>query len=186
VSPLPYTLAGVSATINGVAATMIYVSPGQLNVQVPYSTGAGPAVLGVNNNGQIAGFAIQVAPAAPAIFSDGAGNVVPTAMATAGSPVAIYLTGAGEVTPALKTAWWEPSGTLAASLPKPVLPLSVTVGGTPAFLLFYGLPSGTLGTTQVNFTVPATLAPGIYPVVVTVNGVQSPPLNLTVVQGGGA
>ena len=56
--------------------------------------GAGPAVLGVNNNGQFAGFLIPLAASAPGVFKDPVGN------AKAGAPVTIYLTGVGEVTPA--------------------------------------------------------------------------------------
>ncbi len=158
--------------MNGIAAPLVYVSPGQLNLQIPYSAGAGPAVLGINNNGQIAGFQFNIAPSAPGIYGDSTGNIVPQSTAVAGAIATLYVTGAGEVTPALKTAYWPTSTTAAANLPKPILPLSVTVGGVPAFLQFFGLPSGILGTTQVNFTVPASLAPGTYPVVVTVGGVS--------------
>lgn len=49
--PLPLSLAGVSASVNGVPAPLYFVSTGQINIQVPYETGAGNAVLGVNNNG---------------------------------------------------------------------------------------------------------------------------------------
>ena len=38
-TPLPLDIAGVSATVNGVSAPLYYVSPGQINVQVPYETG---------------------------------------------------------------------------------------------------------------------------------------------------
>ena len=61
-SPLPYSVAGVSATVNGVAAPVFYASPTLLNIQIPYAEGAGPAVLGINNNGQIAGFQFQYRP----------------------------------------------------------------------------------------------------------------------------
>ena len=40
-------------SVNGVAAPLDYVSPGQLNIQIPYEVGAGPAVLGVNVNGAV-------------------------------------------------------------------------------------------------------------------------------------
>jgi uncharacterized protein (TIGR03437 family) len=107
---------------------------------------------------------------------------VPNSSATAGGNATLYVTGAGDVTPALKTAYWSAATTAAANLPKPLLPFSMTVGGVPAFLQFFGLPSGLLGATQVNFTVPSSLAPGVYPVVVTVGGVSSPSVNLTVTQ----
>ena len=82
--PLPLDIAGVSATVNGVSAPLYYVSPGQINVQVPYETGAGLAVLGVNNNGQVASFPFTVAPAAPGLFTTADGSLTPSASARQG------------------------------------------------------------------------------------------------------
>jgi uncharacterized protein (TIGR03437 family) len=36
--PLPVSMAGVGAAVNGVAAPLYYVFPGQLNLQIPYET----------------------------------------------------------------------------------------------------------------------------------------------------
>ena len=78
--------------------------------------------------------------------------------------------------PAIDTASLTPnSGNIA-----PVLPLSVTVGGVPAFVKQAGLAPGTFGTMRVQFYVPANAASGSQPVVVTVNGVASLPVNVTV------
>jgi hypothetical protein len=73
-NPLPYSLAGVGVSVNGQPAPLTCVSSGQLNIQMPYTVGAGPAVLSVKNNGQIAGLQFQVAPSAPGIFADQNGN----------------------------------------------------------------------------------------------------------------
>ena len=61
-----------------------------------------------------------------------------------------------------------------------MLPLSVTVGGVPAFVLYAGNSSGLIGALQVNFTVPASVPPGVQPLVLAVNGVSSPPVNITI------
>jgi len=137
-------------------------------------------VLGINKNGEIAGFPIQIAPSAPAIFADADGNLPPSKPVPAGGVATLYLTGAGEVSPALRTGFAPSPITPPASLPKPRLPLSVTVGGVPAFLPFAGLAPGLFGITQVNFTVPASVPPGSQTVVVTVGGVSSPPVTLMV------
>jgi uncharacterized protein (TIGR03437 family) len=179
-TPLPFFVDGVSARVNGLDAPIKYVSPGQLNIQVPYEAGAGPAVLGVNNNGQIAGFQFQIAPAAPGVFADASSNLIPVSTVAAGGTTSLYLTGDGDVTPALLTGFAPTLGTPIASLPKSRLPLSVTVGGVPAFVQFYGIPSGLVGVTQVNFTVPGSVLPGVQPVIVTVGGASSRPVNLTV------
>ena len=179
-NPLSYTLGGVRATVNGVAAPLIYVSPNQLNLQVPYTVGAGPAVLGIDNNGQIAGFAFQIAPSAPGVFADPQGNLLPQASAPENTVATLYVNGIGEVSPALRTAFSPSAATAPVNLPKPALPLSVTVGGAPAFLQFAGIAPGLVGVAQVNFTVPLSIPPGPQPVVVTVGGVSSPPVNLMV------
>jgi uncharacterized protein (TIGR03437 family) len=178
--PLPFTVAGVSATVNGLPAPLTYVSPGQINLQIPYEAGTGPAVLGIDNNGQIAGFAFQLAPAAPGIFADASGNLLPNAAVAPGGTTTLYLTGAGDVSPLIATGQAPSSSTPVASLPVPLLPLSVTVGGIPALVQFSGIPRGLVGTVQVNFTVPASVPAGTQPVVVTAGGKASPPVNLTV------
>lgn len=177
--PLPYSLDGVSAAVNGIAAPLFYTSPGQLNIQVPYEAGAGPAVLGINNRGQIAGYQFQITPSAPGIVSDVEGGAVPAVSVRPGGIGVIYISGEGDVTPALRTGQ-APTGTSAAALPKPRLPLSLTVGGIQAFIQFAGVPQGVVGLTQINFVVPSSVPPGVQPVVVTVNGVSSPASTITV------
>ena len=58
------------AMVNGVSAPLYYVSPGFLNIQIPYETGARPTVVGVDNNGQEASYSLTVTPSAPGIFTD--------------------------------------------------------------------------------------------------------------------
>ncbi|MGA2716035.1 MAG: protease pro-enzyme activation domain-containing protein, partial [Bryobacteraceae bacterium] len=135
--PFPYTMAGLSATVNGIAAPLFYVSPVQVNIQVPYEAGAGPAVLGLNNNGQISGYQFQIAPSAPGIAADNNGNVIPNPAAQRGSVATLYITGDGDVTPALPTGF---PPTILTGSPQPLLPLTVTVGGVEAFLEFVGIP----------------------------------------------
>jgi uncharacterized protein (TIGR03437 family) len=175
-NPLPFSAGSVSATVNNLAAPLLYVSPNQVNIQIPYEVGAGPAVLGINNNGQAAGFQFQVAPSAPAIYSDGNGNLAGNPAVDPGGIGTLYLNGAGDVTPTLLTGNTAPS----APAISPVLPLSVTVGGVPALLQFAGLVPLGIGTTQVNFYVPASVTAGSQPVVVTVGAAATPPINVTV------
>lgn len=180
-APLPFTLAGVSATVNGVAAPLSYVSPGQINLQIPYEAGAGPAVLGIDNNGQVAGFAFQIAPAAPAVFADASGNLNLTAIP--GGAATIYLTGAGDVYPPIFSGDTPSSTDPVSQFPTPLLPLSVTVGGVPALVQWAGIPPGLVGEVQVNFWVPLSVSVGTQPVIVTVGGKASQPVNLKVVAG---
>ncbi len=173
-----FTLGGVAAYVNGLAAPVVSVSPSQLVIQIPYEAGAGPAVLGINNNGQIAGFAFQMAPSAPGIYDDGKGNLSPVSTAKQGATVSVLFNGAGEVP---LNSFFEqlPTAFLSSGF-QPALPVSVTVGGVPAFLTTTAISSSMLGETQVNFTVPTTVPTGVQPVVVTVGGVSSQAVNLTV------
>ncbi|MES1256832.1 MAG: peptidase S8, partial [Acidobacteriota bacterium] len=178
--PLSLTLAGVSATVNGVTAPLYSVSPGLVNLQVPYETAPGTAVLAIHNNGKIAWREFPVAIAAPGIFSSANGFLAPVASAPAGATVSLYVTGDGDVTPTLATGEGPSSGTATNRLPQPRLPLTVTVGGTPAVVTFRGIIAGTVGVTQVNFTIPPGTVPGVQPVVVSVGGAASQPVNMTV------
>jgi len=152
---------------------VLYASSTQLNILVPFEAGAGPAVLGINNNGEIAGFHFQIAPAAPGVYD----GIKPTKR---GDIATLYLTGAGDVTLSQRTFFSPSPTTPPSSLPKPYLPVSVTVGGVPALLQFLGHAPGLFGLTQINVIVPPSVAPGAQPVVVTIGGVPSPPVNLTV------
>jgi len=141
--PLPINIAGVSVTVNGVTAPFYYAAPGQLNVQIPYETGAGPAVVGVNNNGQVAAFAFPVAMTGPGIFTDQSGMLVPKNSGPRGKTLVLFMTGEGDVYPPQATGTAPPYGIPLFFLPAPTLPVVVTVGGvetdTPAFI---GIPYG--------------------------------------------
>jgi uncharacterized protein (TIGR03437 family) len=153
--PLPASLAGVTASVNGIAAPLYYVSPGQINLQIPDSIAPGAAVVTINNNGQTASASMTVAVAAPGIFA----AAMPSS-AKRGDVLTLYLTGAGEN----------------------LQSLTVTVGGIPASLSYAGIPPGLVGVVQVNYQVPAQAAQGAQPVVVTVSGVASPAVNLNITQ----
>jgi len=179
--PLPLSASGVAVLVNGIAAPLYYVAPGQLNVQIPYeATANSTAVLSVNNNGQVTTQSFQVAAAAPGIFTNSAGALVPTATAAAGQEIAFYLTGAGAVLPAIPDGAAPAASTALANLPMPVQPTTVTIGGTAATIDFRGIPWGLVGVTQINVQVPNGISTGAQPVVVTVGGVASAPATITI------
>jgi uncharacterized protein (TIGR03437 family) len=171
--PLPLTMGGVSATINGIAAPLLYVSPSQLNIQIPYETTTGTALLAVSNNGLVATNSFTVSASAPGLFTQnqqGTGPITATSSGGRGQQFALYVTGAGEVSPPIANGA-VPTG---SQVPVPRLPVSVTVGGVAASLNYVGLPSWSVGTLQVNFTVPQNAPLGPQPVVVTVGTASSP------------
>ena len=179
--PLPVDMAGVSATINGVPAPLFYVSPGQLNLQIPYETPVtSQSVLRINNNGQVTSAFINVSAVAPGVFTDQSGTLVPTGRAARGQVIEIYITGAGLVTPAVANGAAPDAQTSLANLPRALQQVSVTVGNVQAPVVFSGIPAGLVGVMQINFQVPAASPLGDQPVVVSIGSVASPPATLTV------
>lgn len=169
--PLPLTMAGVEATINNQAIPLYYVSPTQLNVQVPYETAAGPATLIVNNNGVVTSKSFTVGADSPEIFVIYPGSV------PRGGITTLYMTGTGTVNPAIATGSAPATATPVASLPVPQN-VAVTVGGVPASVTcaggcFAGLAYSLVGVTQINFETASNTPTGPQPVVVSVNGVNS-------------
>src|SRR5438876_5231575 len=49
--PLPTTIVGTSVLVNGTPAPLFFVSPSQINAQLPYEIQPGPATLVVTVNG---------------------------------------------------------------------------------------------------------------------------------------
>ena len=169
--------------VNGIAAPLYYVSPGQLNVQIPYETTANSsAVLSVNNNGQVTTHSFQVAAAAPGIFTDSTGALAPTAAAPRRARRSRFtITGAGTaVSPAISTGAAPAASTAIANLPQPVQPTTVTIGGAAASIDFIGIPAGLAGVVQINVQVPNGIPTGPQPVAVTVGGVASAPATITI------
>jgi uncharacterized protein (TIGR03437 family) len=82
-----------------------------------------------------------------------------------GGVISLYATGEGQTSPV------GVDGTLAgSSSAHPVLPVSVTVGGTPATVQYAGsAPGQVAGVMQVNVQIPSGVKPGGYvPIVLQV------------------
>jgi uncharacterized protein (TIGR03437 family) len=170
-TPLPLTLLGVSATVNGVTAPLYSIAPGQVTLQIPYETSAGIAVLGLNNNGQVASYLVPVAVTAPGFFTTRGDLLTPSSTGNPGQSMTAFITGDGDVTPFLATGATPSSSTSVPNLPGPRLPVTVTVAGTKATIQFAGIASGLVGVTQINFTIPKSTPLGLQPVVVSLGGI---------------
>jgi uncharacterized protein (TIGR03437 family) len=180
--PFPEFMGDVSASINGLAAPLFYVSPGQMNVQIPYEITPGSATLVITTFGQISGIAFNVSATAPGIFMAQDGSLVPTASGALGDTLPLFITGQGAVSPAVATGAAPSSGTPLSQLPAPVLPVTVSIGGITAPTTFVGIPPGLVGVTQINFQIPQNTPLGPQPVVVAIGGVSSAAVTLTVTQ----
>ena len=189
--PLPTMLAGTTVTINGIPAPLYYVSPTQLNIQIPYEVSLGPS-LTVQNNGAGVNYILSVAGTAPAIFTTnaqgtGQGSILNNTTyqlvdashpATPGSAyIQIYCIGLGPVSNQPPDGSASPSGPLAET----TTPTQVTIGNVQADVIFSGLAPGYVGLYQVNALVPAGVAAGsAVPVVISMGGASSNTVTIAV------
>ncbi len=187
--PLPAVLNGVAVSVNGIAAGIVFVSPGQINFQVPWEITAPQATVVVSVGGSNGpSLSLPLAAASPAIFAlnqSGTGqgailisntallagpSTIPGARPAAkGESVSVFCTGLGAVSPAQTSGQPAPS-TLTATQAA----TTATIGAQPATVTFSGLAPGFVGLYQVNVTVPQNAPSGdAVPLVLTVGGAAS-------------
>jgi len=176
---------GTRVLVNGIPAPMIYSLAGQVSAVLPFATPPNTTAQVVVEYNGIASAAesVAVADASPALFtidSSGKGqgailNQTGTVNGLAnpaqkGSVVVLYATGAG------LTDIPSVDGDLTAGVyPKPLQPVSVTIGGQQAVLNYAGAAPGLLaGVLQVNAVVPTAIASGAQPIVLQVGSAVSP------------
>ena len=179
-------------TFDGIAAPLLYVGAEQVNAVVPFGiTGRTITKLEFSSpDGAPFSILLPVASSAPGIFTlsaSGAGRGAilnqdstvnsPDNPAARGSIVVLYATGAGQTTPP-----GVDGAVVSATLPKPLLPVSVQIGGADAAILYAGAaPQMISGIIQVNCRVPLQIDPGTsVPVVLTLGSESSATVSLAV------
>jgi uncharacterized protein (TIGR03437 family) len=188
--PLQTTLGGVTLTVTDVAgvprqAPLIYVSPGQINFEVPDGTAPGPAAFAVSNAAATQMVTAAVQRIAPALFSmNGAGTGVAAATAIAvqaanpqvQSPVPVFQCGAagcvavpislGVDTPVYLSLYG--TGIRNASS---LANVAVTINGMSVPVLYAGPSPNYVGLDQVNAALVLGLrGSGVSNVILTVDG----------------
>jgi uncharacterized protein (TIGR03437 family) len=177
-TPLPTTLNGATVTVNGATVPLVYVSPGQINFQLPFETAAGTASATVNSGcGASTPVTFPVASAAPYLLLGTGGDAIvqnedgtfnsESSAAPKSTTVTVYLIGIGPLDKQIATGAATPAEFFNASLPKKAL-----IGGFDTDVKFLGMTPGFVGLAQANLEVP-NLSPGKYPVIVTVDGIDS-------------
>jgi uncharacterized protein (TIGR03437 family) len=175
--PLTMYMAGFEAYVNDNPAYLYYVSPNQVNLQIPYETSNGPATLTIGNPYADVNYNFQVQEAAPGIFVTPDGLVNPSPSGAPGQTLTLFVTGVGQVRPSI------PDGEAPNdNNSQPTQAVSLTVGGVLASTSYVGIPTWSVSVVQINFVVPATVAAGKQPVVVTVGRVASPPAYMNITQ----
>lgn len=184
--PLPPSFAGVSVSVNGKAAPVLFINSDQINFQIPWETATGLATITVSSSGiQSASVKVSVVAAAPGLFYQGKHALVQNSdyslnsssnPAKDGSLIIAYLTGAGAVSPTVG------DGAPAPSNPPSEVTSTVTasIDSQPATVKFAGLAPDFVGLWQVDVIVPAGLAQGDYPLVISVGGASSNAANVSV------
>lgn len=179
-SPLPTALGGISLQINGADAPLYYVSPTQINAQVPFETPLGPATVTVTTAaGTSASQAATVGATAIGVFQyDGTRGIVtnqdgslngPGNPESRGNIVVAYLTGQGAVNPPVATG----AAASATLLSYSAAPSSATLGGVNAPVLFLGLAPTLIGVAQANIQIPSSAPVGSEVVLVITSGGQA-------------
>ena len=179
--PLEQSLAQTSVRIGNVNAPLYFVSPQQINAQLPFEAVPGETVTVVLNagGGLAAPQQYQIAPAQPGIFS-AAGNaavldeqsrlITSQNPARIGQTIQIIAGGLGITNPAVASGAGSPFGSSTQ------IPVAVTIEGVPATVLSQELVPGLVGLYQVKAIVPAGVTPGnAVPLVITQNGIPSNP-----------
>jgi uncharacterized protein (TIGR03437 family) len=163
--PLPTKINGTSVLIGGILSPLFYVSPNQINVQIPFELNvAGQYQVIVNANGALTPpQPIQITETSPGLdtFPDGSlvavhasdGTLVSaTSPAQRGEYVVMFLLGLG-VTDAAGTTGDSASLTV---LSRAIVRTSITMNNTPVPVAFAGLTPGFVGLYQVNLQIPDT------------------------------
>jgi uncharacterized protein (TIGR03437 family) len=209
-TPLPTQLGGTSVTIGGIDAPLFFVSPGQINAQVPASIPVSPSPLSNSQltvdsaqvvvktaAGSSAGIPVALTHGSPAFFSadqSGCGQAAalnirrdgsisinsPSNSAAPGDFVSLYGTGFGVA------SQQPPDGAPVSSAVSLQAPPRVFLDGAPLPSLSYaGLAPSLVGVDQINFQVPATARNGCSVPVSALGVFGGPPVTISVHSGGG-
>jgi uncharacterized protein (TIGR03437 family) len=189
----PTELGCVAVEVAGIRAPVTFVSPTQINAQLPSLTITGPVEVrvilnpGRSNEIRGEGRSVTIAERAPAFFTFAGSSIAAQhsdftpladpAVVAAGRParpgdtIVLYGTGFGLTVPAFQT------GEIADRTALLRDPVTVNIGGVfvrSEDILYAGISPGSIsGLYQFNVRVPATVPQGNLPVVIVVGGART-------------
>jgi uncharacterized protein (TIGR03437 family) len=187
----PTQVGGTTVTVGGESLFIDYVSPGQVNGQVPSDVATGPQQVIVQTAaGASAAFTINVNPTEPgllapptafningtqyavALFSDGFYDLPPglvseiaSRRAVPGDTIMLFGIGFGPVTPDVPAGVIDQNDTTQLNAQ-----MDVSIGGVSAQVTYAGLTAGVVGLYQFNVVVPNIPPSDTTPLTFTLNG----------------
>lgn len=197
----PTSLDHTSVTIGGQSAFIDYISPGQVNAQVPSNvpTGMQPVVV-QTATGSSAPFDVMVNPVQPgllapgsfslggkqyvvAFLSDGnyalpSGAIGASRPAKPGDTIVLYGVGFGPVTPNISAGQIVQESNMLS----PASDFQIEIGGATAQVAYAGLAPNYVGLYQFNIVVPNVASGSVVPVTFTVAGTRNSQTLYTAVQ----
>src|SRR5215469_2531736 len=199
----PTTLDGTQVSVGGQSAFVAYISPGQVNAQVPSNVATGPqSVVVTKAAGQSNAYSVNVAAAEPGLlapssfsvngqqyvvaqFTDGFYVLPPGAIAgvnsrraVPGDTITIYGVGFGAVAPIIAAGQVvQQVNTLTGSF-------QIKFGSTVASATYDGLAPKIIGLYQFNVVAPSIPSSDAVPVTFSLNGVAGTQTLYTSVQNG--
>ncbi len=185
----PTSLGETSVTVGGLPAYVNYISPDQVNVQVPTGVPSGSQILKVTTfGGTSVGTTVTVNATSPGILAPSSfklpagqyaaaqfpdavtfvmppGSVigVPQRKAKVGDTITFYGIGFGPVTPNINAGLIEQQANSLSGL-------QISFAGAPATIQFAGLVQGLVGLYQFNVVVPNVAVSDTVPITFKLNG----------------
>jgi uncharacterized protein (TIGR03437 family) len=186
--PLPTDLAGARVSVLDYAgierpAPLFFVSPTQINYQIPADTRPGPALVKFTaSDGTVHQGATTIQANAPALFTTGQNGSGPAVALDAftfrpGPFSATRATGEPNVLALFGTGLGNDATDIAANISASV---QATLNGQPVTVLYAGAAPGLTGLNQINFVLPAGLTAGEYRLTVFRNGMPSNEVTLSI------
>lgn len=171
--PLPTALGESCLAVNGTPVPMLFVSPRQINAQLPFEVEGNASMVLYTPGGTSNILNFTVLPVAPSVFRSGVAGPqtgIPTVyraktnqlVTTAdpihlGDAIVIYATGLGATTPPVATGFAASASVAAAATAQPVL----TLDGFTLPLYYAELAPGQVGVYQIKALVPGWAPTGM-------------------------
>lgn len=181
--PLPRSFNNTTVVMGGTTIPLFYLSPGQINVQLPFEFAPDReyAYVVTNANAFSMPQSVVFSAVQPGLLVIGQkldGSLVSAeSPARPGEYLQLYLLGMGITNPAVASGEASPG---AEPLGRVAAETSVSIGGQPATFVYAGLTPGLVGLFQINVQVPLDLPTGEHDVVVTAGGQSSNSFKLAV------